>query len=51
VRSEANKSNEEDGQRDKLNCGEGKDLYSADKIDHVDGSCEKINSWADGAAV
>ena len=43
-------SDEEDGRRDKLHCGEGKELYSADKIDHVDGSCEKIDPWADGAA-
>src|SRR5918994_969156 len=27
------------GQRDKLYCGEGKDHYIADKIDHVDSSC------------
>ena len=31
----------EDGQRDKLYCGEGKDHYLADKIDYVDSSCEK----------
>jgi RTX calcium-binding nonapeptide repeat (4 copies) len=29
-----------DGQRDKLYCGEGKDEYSADKRDYVDSSCE-----------
>jgi hypothetical protein len=29
-----------DGQRDKLYCGEGKDEYSADKLDYVDSSCE-----------
>jgi hypothetical protein len=32
---------DEDGQRDKLYCGEGKDRYSADKIDYVHSSCEK----------
>jgi hypothetical protein len=30
-----------DGQRDKFYCGEGKDIYLADKIDYVDSSCEK----------
>jgi uncharacterized protein YceK len=30
-----------DGQRDKLYCGEGKDEYSADKLDYVDSSCEE----------
>ena len=30
-----------DGQRDKLNCGKGKDHYQAEKIDYVDSSCEK----------
>jgi len=30
----------EDGQRDKLYCGEGKDAYSADRLDYVDSSCE-----------
>ena len=30
-----------DGQRDKLYCGKGKDHYSADKNDYVDSSCEK----------
>jgi Ca2+-binding RTX toxin-like protein len=30
-----------DGQRDKLYCGEGRDNYSAEKIDHVAASCEK----------
>jgi Ca2+-binding RTX toxin-like protein len=29
-----------DGQRDKLYCGEGRDSYWADKEDYVDGSCE-----------
>jgi hypothetical protein len=32
---------DDDGQRGKLYCGEGKDLYTADKIDLVDSSCEK----------
>ena len=31
----------EDGQRDKLYCGEGKDRYMAEKLDYVDSSCEK----------
>ena len=30
-----------DGQRDELYCGKGRDEYSAEKIDHVSGSCEK----------
>ena len=30
-----------DEQRDKFYCGEGKDIYLADKIDYVDSSCEK----------
>jgi hypothetical protein len=30
-----------DGQRDRLHCGKGTDEYSAEKIDHVSGSCEK----------
>jgi Ca2+-binding RTX toxin-like protein len=29
-----------DYQRDELYCGEGKDTYLADKLDHVDSSCE-----------
>ena len=29
------------GQRDKLYCGEGRDVYRADKNDYVDSSCEK----------
>jgi RTX calcium-binding nonapeptide repeat (4 copies) len=41
---------DEDGQRDKIYCGKGKDLYSADKIDYVDSSCEKINRMADGGS-
>ncbi len=31
----------EDGQRDKLYCGEGRDEYVAVKNDYVDSSCEK----------
>ena len=31
----------EDGQRDKLHCGEGRDQYMAEKLDYVDSSCEK----------
>lgn len=30
-----------DGQRDRLYCDEGRDDYSAEKIDYVDSSCEK----------
>jgi hypothetical protein len=30
-----------DGQRDKLYCGKGKDVYFADKNDYVDSSCEE----------
>jgi Ca2+-binding RTX toxin-like protein len=30
-----------DGQRDELYCRKGRDEYSAEKIDHVSGSCEK----------
>ena len=33
--------NSNDGQRDKLYCGKGKDSYAADKNDYVDSSCEK----------
>jgi len=29
-----------DGQRDELYCGKGRDTYTADKLDHVDSSCE-----------
>jgi hypothetical protein len=32
---------DDDGQRDKLYCGEGRDSYWADKLDYVDSSCEK----------
>jgi hypothetical protein len=31
----------EDGQRDKLYCGPGKDEYHADRLDYVDSSCEE----------
>jgi hypothetical protein len=37
-----------DRQRDKLYCGEGKDLYYADKNDYVDSSCEKLDPLAEG---
>jgi hypothetical protein len=39
----------EDGQRDKLYCGEGRDEYVAAKNDYVDSSCEKKVSpkWLD----
>ena len=37
-----------DGQRDKLYCGEGKDLYYADNNDYVDSSCEKVDPLAEG---
>jgi hypothetical protein len=30
----------EDGERDELYCGNGKDYYAADKHDYVDSSCE-----------
>jgi hypothetical protein len=30
----------EDGERDELYCGKGKDKYLADKKDYVDSSCE-----------
>jgi RTX calcium-binding nonapeptide repeat (4 copies) len=33
--------NDVEGQRDKLYCGKGKDLYDAEKNDYVDSSCEK----------
>jgi Ca2+-binding RTX toxin-like protein len=36
----------EDGQRDKLYCGPGKDEYDAGKLDYVDSSCEeKVKGW------
>jgi Ca2+-binding RTX toxin-like protein len=31
---------DDDGQRDKLYCGPGKDTYVAGKLDYVDSSCE-----------
>ena len=34
-------SNDNDGPRDKLYCGKGKDRYTAGKNDYVDSSCEK----------
>jgi Ca2+-binding RTX toxin-like protein len=38
-----------DGQRDKLYCGEGRDTYYAEKIDYVDSSCEvKLGNSAPG---
>jgi hypothetical protein len=39
-----------DGQRDKLYCGKGKDHYLADKKDYVDSSCEKKGRAPAGAA-
>jgi Ca2+-binding RTX toxin-like protein len=38
-----------DGQRDKLYCGEGKDRYYAGKSDYVDSSCEKKSLPGGGA--
>jgi len=38
-----------DGQRDELYCGEGRDTYYAEKIDYVDSSCEvKLGNVAPG---
>src|SRR5215208_415390 len=37
------------GPRAKLYCGEGKDVYDADKDDYVDSSCEKKTTFAGGA--
>jgi hypothetical protein len=38
-----------DGQRDKLYCGEGRDTYYAEKIDYVSSSCEvKLGNVAPG---
>ncbi len=38
-----------DGQRDKLYCGEGRDTYYAEKIDYVASSCEvKLGNSAPG---
>ena len=42
-------SGDDDGQRDKLYCGKGKDYYRAYKSDYVDSSCEK-KSRAGGEA-
>jgi Ca2+-binding RTX toxin-like protein len=39
-----------DGQRDKLYCGAGRDHYLADKKDYVDSSCEKKGRAPAGAA-
>ena len=40
-----------DGQRDKLYCGEGRDTYYAEKIDYVASSCEvKLGNSAPGYA-
>jgi hypothetical protein len=30
-----------DGRRDEIYCGNGRDTYTADKVDYVDSSCEK----------
>jgi Ca2+-binding RTX toxin-like protein len=39
----------EDGQRDELYCGEGRDTYYAEKIDYVAKSCEvKLGNSAPG---
>ena len=39
----------EDGQRDKLYCGPGKDTYGGGKLDYVDSSCEvKWKKWFGG---
>jgi hypothetical protein len=40
---------DEDGQRDKLYCSEGKDRYHAGKNDYVDSSCEKKIPLGGGA--
>jgi Ca2+-binding RTX toxin-like protein len=40
---------DEDGQRDKLYCGKGKDHYHAGKNDYVDSSCEKKRPLGGGA--
>ncbi len=41
----------EDGERDKLYCGEGKDKYVADKLNYVSSSCEvkttDVHPWPD----
>ena len=41
--------NSNDGQRDKIYCGSGKDGYAADKNDYVDSSCEKKEPVVAGA--
>jgi Ca2+-binding RTX toxin-like protein len=33
--------NSDDGNRDKINCGKGRDAYFADRHDYVDSSCEE----------
>jgi uncharacterized protein YceK len=38
---DATTGDSEDGQRDELYCGPGKDQYAADRLDYVDSSCEK----------
>src|SRR5215203_4746925 len=38
-----------DGQQDEIYCGEGKDVYDADKNDYVDSSCEKKARFGGGA--
>jgi hemolysin type calcium-binding protein len=41
----------DDGRRDRLYCGEGRDEYNADTNDYVDSSCEKGQLWEDGKRV
>jgi hypothetical protein len=41
----------EDGQRDKLYCGPGKDHYLAGKLDYVDSSCEKKQKVFGGGGI
>ena len=37
--------------RDELYCGEGKDEYTADRLDYVDSSCEKkVEAFGGGIA-
>jgi Ca2+-binding RTX toxin-like protein len=40
VYATSHNSEDDDGQRDKLYCGPGKDGYVAGKLDYVDSSCE-----------
>jgi Ca2+-binding RTX toxin-like protein len=40
----------EDGQRDKVYCGPGKDTYGGGKLDYVDRSCEKKVKLVGGLA-